>query len=172
MSWQEKRYYHTQMEVLMNYLLHLTANILPMVPPALSMLAAASSVMLLHMGWDGGEYNYYNYPIFAGFLSGSWVGGFGVLHLLEQMVEVSGAALKDIEGQIRSESVSLSMRGRGTIPKRSFPERLFRRRVLRIRMGAFYYIEPGFALDFFQMTVDNIVTYSLVVNTSEKMWLI
>ena len=88
------------------------------------------------------------------------------------MIEESEALLKDIEEDILSlPTISTCFNGGLRLVKSRFLARSFRRRMLRLKVGDFRTVEPGFALEYFQMTVEYIVTYALMVDPAGGMWL-
>ena len=97
----------------------------------------------------------------------------GLLLQLEQVMEESEAIMKEIEGDILSlPTITIRMQGGGQrLVKSRFLARSFRRRVLRLKLGDFRAVEPGFALEFFQMTAENILTYVLMVDPAGGMWI-
>ena len=174
LNWQEKRFYHMQLEILLNALHVIVGKFVPLMVLGLSVLATSSTIMLLHI-------NPFNetqgcapcaFVILIGFAFCAWVGGVMIFHLLEQLTEESSSVLRDITEEIISETkASRCVYGDQLIPRNS-PARFFRRTVLRIKIGEFQKIESGFALEFFQMTADNIVTYVFMVNPTGHMWLL
>ena len=175
LSWQEKRFYHLQFEVLLNYMHSFVGHMIPVLVLGVSTLATASTVMLLridlHEGGPGCA------PcaslVLIGFAAAAWLGGFFIINFLERFEEGSGAILRSIADDITIEAHDGSgcWYG-GRLVRRSFAARLFRRRLLRIRVGTFRTMEAGFAVEFFQMTSENMVTYALMVNLKGQMWLL
>ena len=163
-----------QLEILLNALHLIVARFIPAVVLVLSVMACACTVMLLHIDPKEEEQGcaFCAFIILAGTAIGAWGGGFVVFQLLEQLSEESAAVLGEIEKEIMSEAVELKCFHGGQRVRRSFAARLFRRRMLRVRIGEFRKIEAGFALEFFQMTADNIVSYIFMVSPAGHMWLL
>ena len=87
-------------------------------------------------------------------------------------MEESGGLLREIEAEITVRACRGSCSYGKHVVRRSFPGRVFRRRVLRWKMGQFKNVEPGFAVQFLLKTADNVITYAFMVNVGTEMWLI
>ena len=87
-------------------------------------------------------------------------------------MEESEGLLREMEAEIRARANRRSCVYAGHVVRRSFPMRLFQRRVLRWKMGQFKRVEPGAAVEFLQHTADNVVTYVFMVNVRTGMWLV
>ena len=81
-------------------------------------------------------------------------------------MEESRAVPRDIEGEIISQR-NTSTRWDGERMVRSrFVTRIFKRRLLRLKLGDFTNIESGFALEYFHMTAEKVITYVFMVDTT------
>ena len=149
-------------------------NGLPMVIVGASAMAAASAAMLVHSNHLklGQECLPCLRLTFLGFASAFWLGAFLILLFLENTMEESGGLLREIEAEITVRASRGSCSYGGHVVRRSFPARLFRRRVLRWKMGEFQNIEPGSAIGFLLQTADNVITYAFMVNVGTEMWLV
>ena len=78
--------------------------------------------------------------------------------------------------EIDAEIVSKAQKGccvyGGRVVRRNWLARLFRRRIMRMKMGDFRSIETGFAVDFLLQTANNIVTCVFMVNVGSEIWLV
>ena len=174
LDWKTKRFYHIQLEILLNALQAIAAKFTPLIFLALSVMACASAVMLLHINPTSEDHGC-AYCAFLFLVVCTWnalMGGFFAFELVEQLSEASAAVLGEINESVMSEAMASGCVYGGQLIRRGFAARLFRRCILRVRMGEFRKIEPGFGLEFFQMTTDNIVAYIYMVNSTGKMWLL
>ena len=148
---------------------------MPVLVLGVSTLATASTVMLLRIDLHEGGQGCAPCAAFVLFIfaSAAWLGGFVIINFLERFAEGSGAILRSIADDITIEAHDGSgcWYG-GRLVRRSFAARLFRRRLLRVRIGSFSTMEAGFAVKFFQMTAENMVTYAFMVNRKSQMWLL
>ena len=140
----------------------------------LSALACAGTVMILHINPFSKEQGCASCAFLvlvptAGFAS---VGGFVGFRLIEQLSQESAEVLEEISESIIADTMTSECVYGDQVVRRCFPARLFRRSMLRVKMGEFRKIEPGCAVEFLQMTLDNMVTYVYMVNPSGKMWLL
>ena len=100
-------------------------------------------------------------------------GPFLMFLCLENTTEESGGLLREIEDEIRVRTNRGSCSyGRHVIRRGSLPARLFRRRIIRWKMGQFKNVEPGSAVQFLLQTADNVITYAFMVNVGTDMWLV
>ena len=95
-----------------------------------------------------------------------------MLQSLENTAEEPGGLLREIEAEVTVRASRGSCSHGRQIIRRSFPARLFRRRVFRWKMGQFNNVEPGSALQFLLQTADNVITYVFMVNVGTEMWLL
>ena len=138
------------------------------------MLSGTSTILVLHFDpfKDGQACSYCAFTFFLGLVLATWIGVFVVLILFEQVIEESKALLKNIEEDILSlPTISSCFNGGLRLVKSRFLARSFRRRMLRVKLGDFRTIEPGFALQYFQVTAENIVTYAFMVDPTSGMWM-
>ena len=163
-----------QLEILLNALHLIVAKFIPVVVFVLSIMACSCTIMLLHINPMENEQGcaFCAFVILAGLAVGASSGGFLVFQLLEQLSEESASVLREIEDAIVSEAMKLQCFYGGQSVRRRYAARLFQRRILRVRIGEFRQIEVGFALEFFQMTADNIVSYIFMVSPAGQMWLL
>ena len=92
--------------------------------------------------------------------------------MLEQVSEESGSVLGEINEEIIAEAMATKRIYGTKLIRQSYVTRLFRQRMLRIKIGEFRKIEAGFTLEYFQSTADNIVTYIYMVNPTSQMSLL
>lgn len=158
----------------MNVLRATFGNLVPLMVNGASVLAAMSSAMLLHID----QFNNREtcgvcaFTMFSAFAVAAWLGVFVILRWFEEMMDQSAGVLKDIEEEIESQATeSICFHG-GQRVRRHRAGRLFQRRPLRLKIGEFRNLEPGFAMEFFQSTEDNIITYGIMVDFSGKMGLL
>ena len=163
-----------QLEILLNALHLIVSKFIPVVFLVLSAMACACSIMLLHINPMEEEQGcaLCAFVVLAGTAIGAWGGGFVVFQLLGQLSEESAGVLGEIEQEIMAEAMAVKCFYGGRSVQRSFAARFFRRRMLRVRIGEFRKVEVGFALEFFQMTAGNIVSYIFMVSPARKMWLL
>ena len=163
-----------QLEILSHALDIVLENAAPCGVLALSAVACTSTVMLLHINpmTEGQGCAPCAFLMLLGFSVCAWLGGFMNFRQLEQVSDESASVLSEISDQIIAEAmVSNCLYGR-RLAGRSYVTRLFRQRILRVKIGEFRKLEPGFALEFFQTTADNVVTYIFMVNPSGQMELL
>ena len=91
---------------------------------------------------------------------------------MENLAEESAGVLREIEEEIIAKANRGTCFFKGQVVRRSLPARLFRRRIMRMRMGEFSNMEAGFAVDFLLQTASNIVTYVFMVNVGTEVWLV
>ena len=163
-----------QLEILLNALHAIVGKFAPLMVLGVSVLACTSTVMLLHINplSEGQGCAYCAFLILGALAISSWVGGFFGFKLVEQLSEESAAVLRDISQEITLEMMASKCVNGDQFVIRSFSARFFRRGVLRVKIGEFRKVEAGFALEFFQMTSDNIVNYIFMVNPVGQMWLL
>ena len=163
-----------QLEILLNALHLIVAKFIPVVVFVLSVMACACTIMLLHINPMENEQGcaFCAFVILAGTAIGAWGGGFIAFQLLEQLSEESESVLGEIEDAIMAEARTQKCFYGGQPLRGRYAARLFRRRILRVKIGEFNEVEVGFALEFCQMTVDNIVSYIFMVSPAGQMWLL
>ena len=173
LSWEEKRSYHVQLEILMNTVQAIMGKLLPLMLMGASALCAISSALAIHLhNLKSGQICVScAYLVLSFFTCLSSIGAFLLCRYIENIGEESAAVLKEIETGIVLETTVGSWVHGGRGVRRSLPARLFRRRVMRVKLGTFTNIETGFALEFLLQTVDNIVTFVFMVNVSNELWL-
>ena len=116
------------------------------------MLSGTSTILVLHLDPfdDGQACGYCAFVFFLGLVFLTWIGVFIVLIIMEQLVGKSEALLKDIEKDILSlPTISACFNAGLRLVKSKFLAKSFRRRMLRMKLGDFRTIEPGFALQYF-----------------------
>ena len=178
-----------QLEILMNAIPRVVGKLMPLLLEGTLVIAGTSTAMMLHVGQVQDERAKKNISLIVLYQSGtmatlvSWFGVFYALHMLEQMAEESVALLKDVEMEL----MLLSLRLPSKLPRRTrgelsgwqlpvrvtkFKARMFRRRVLRLRIGDFSSVETGSAAEHFRLAAENIITYALMIDFSSPMWII
>ena len=174
LDWKTKRLYHIQLEILFKALEVVVTKFTPLIFLGFSAQACACTVSLLHINptSEGQGCVYCTFLLLGTTGVLAWVVGFVGFRLVEQLSEESTGVLEEISRSITAETMTSECIYGDQQVRRSLPARLFRRSVLRARVGEFRKIESGFALEFFQMTLDNIVSYIYMVNPNRKMWLL
>ena len=166
--------HHIELEILMNYLNGLAGKVIPALVLGETTLASTCIVMLLHFDSNRKEHgcSYCVALCLAAFADISWIGCFNFYHQLENLSQESVECLKAVDlksmQEIRLQRLVLGKHSAGV----ALPTRHFRRPIIRVKLGNFGYIEPGFALSFFQQTLDTIVTYVFMVKIEGEMWLL
>ena len=148
-------------------------KLMPLIFVGASALAATSLVMisLLNSVESSKRCLACAYLVLFGLLFLSSLGAFLLFQYMEDITEESAGVLGEIEAEILVRAKRGSCFYGKQMLRRSFSARLFRRRIMRMKLGEFRNIEAGFALDFLLQTADNIVTYVFMVNFDTPMWL-
>ena len=173
LSWEEKRSYHVQLEILMNTVQAILGKLLPLIIMSASTMCAISSALIIHLHNVRSNELCIScaYLILATFACLSSIGAFMLCQYMENIGEESAQVLKDIEAEIIVKAATGSCVYEGRMVRRCLPARLFRRRVIRVKLGDFASIESGFAVEFLFQTVDHIVTFVFMVNVDTATWL-
>lgn len=173
LRWEEKQSYHAQLEILMNTVTAIMGQMFPLMYMGASALSATSSALLIHMHSlkSSESCRPCMYVDLAWFAFLSSLGAFMLFQYMENLAEESAGVLREIEEEIIVKASRGTCFYGGRAVRRSLPARLFRRRIMRVRMGEFSTIEAGFAVDFLLQTADNIVTYVFMVNVGTEVWL-
>ena len=163
-----------KLEILTNTLNSIAGKlILPALVLGGIVLAATSTGMLIRFESHQDKHgcSYCLSWILAMFAGSVWFGGFIMFRQLEKFTQESDEVLREIDSDIMRETRLLGHVLGRHFKGAAFQKRSFRRRIMRVQLGDFGYIEPGFALSFFQQTLDNIVTYVFMVKVGGEMWL-
>ena len=163
-----------QLELLMNVVQAILGKLLPVIFLGASALAATSLSILIHIHVliPNQQHVYIAALDLSGLAFLSSVGAFMAFQFLENMMEESAGVLREIEAEIMVKAKRRTYFYGGQLIGRDYLARLFRRRIIRVKMGEFKNIESGFALEFFRHTADNFITYVFMVNVGTKMWLL
>ena len=175
LSWKQKRSYHVQLEILLNTVQAIMGKLLLLILMGASVLSATSSalIILLHNLKSSQLCVYCTYMIPTAFVCLSTLGASMLCKYIENenIAEESDGVLREIEAEIVLKATTGSCVYGRQVVRRFLPARIFRRRVMRIKLGDFKNIETGFTLDFLLQTADNIITFVFMVNAGAESWL-
>ena len=169
LRWEQKRLYPVKLEILMNTVQAILGKLLPLLLMGASALCAISSALAIHI--HNLASSHVCIPcansVLSCFVGLSSIGAFLLCQYRENIAEESAGVLKEIETDIILKTTMNG--GQGIRP--CLLAKLFRRRIMRVKLGGFTNIETGFALEFLLQTVDNIVTFVFMVNVCNDAWL-
>ena len=140
----------------------------------LGALAATSFSILVHIDELIPNQEYFHFAVLDLLLTLllSMFVTFMIFNLLENTMEEWSGVLREIETRIMAEPKRRPCFCGDQVIRRHLSARIFRIRLIRMKMGEFRSIESGFALEFLQQTIDNCITYVFMVNVGTKMWLL
>ena len=154
----------------------------PLIHEGCSLLAGTSTGIFFHANQlRGGQASfaslaliYFNAALECFF---SWFGVFYALRLLEQTAEESEAVLQGVEMDFLLSELCIftasTERNQRMVPRSSkFSVKMFRRRVLRLRIGDFKTVNNGSALEYFHTAAGNMITYAFMVDSSSPSWIL